>query len=242
MGRGPVEDDRRTAPPGPSRAMPVTELQPISTGTAPGRPADHDVAGRGALEPERVHEHVEEAGRHGQHGAEQVDGAPEQGEGHDLERDGEGEGGPGRHGAGDQRPALGALHQRGRCRGRRTMLMALAPPAARVPPGHGADHQPERRQPALGHDHRGHGGDEQQLDDPRLGERDVGRDPGAGRQHVQRTRRARVGPAPAPRRTRRRGPSGARRVGVRSLVAVPSLRARLAALRTRPDRAPRPTG
>ena len=187
VGRGPVEDHARTAPPAPSRAMPVTALQPISTGTAPGRPADHDVAGRGALEPERVHEHVEEAGGDGQHGAEQVDRGPQQ------ERRPRPRGRWRRSGrpAGDMTPVTSGrslVRSISRSMSRSTyMLMALAPPAASVPADHGAGHEPERRQAPLGHDHRGHRGDEQQLDDPRLRERDVGPDPGAERQPVADT-------------------------------------------------------
>ena len=54
-----------------------------------------------------------------------------------------------------------------------TMLMALAPPAARAPPSQGGRHQPDGRQPALGHHHGGQRGDQQQLDDPRLGQGDI---------------------------------------------------------------------
>ena len=141
-----------------------------------GGAADHDVAARRALEPERVHEHVEEAGADGQHGAQQVDGRPQQDEG--------------------QRPRA-SMANMSAARGvtppvtsgrfwvrsitasmsRSTyMLMALAPPAASVPPSTVADHQPQRRQAPLGHDHRRHRRDQQQLDDPRLGEGDVGAD------------------------------------------------------------------
>ena len=81
--------------------------------------------------------------------------------------------GSGRHGAGDQRPALGALHQAvdvavdvhvdgvgaaGRQRCRRAPWRAI---------------EPDRGQAPGGDDQGGHGGDQQQLDDPRLGESDV---------------------------------------------------------------------
>ena len=55
-----------------------------------------------------------------------------------------------------------------------TMLMALAPPAASAPPTRVATISHSGRQAALGHDHGGQRGDQQQLDDPRLGQGDVG--------------------------------------------------------------------
>ena len=54
--------------------------------------------------------------------------------------------------------------------------MALAPPAASAPPTRVATISQTDGQPSLGHDHGRQGGDQQQLDDPRLGERHVGAD------------------------------------------------------------------
>ena len=59
------------------------------------------------------------------------------------------------------------------------MLMALAPPAASAPPEQGGRHQPDRREPPLGHDHGRQGGDQEQLDDARLGQGHIGTDPSA---------------------------------------------------------------
>ena len=61
------------------------------------------------------------------------------------------------------------------------MLMALAPPAASVPPMTVATISQSDGRPACGHDHRRHRGDEQQLDDARLGERHVRPDSGTER-------------------------------------------------------------
>ena len=49
-----------------------------------------------------------------------------------------------------------------------TMLIALAPPAASVPPNSVIDDQPGGRPALLGEHHGGHGGHEQQLDHPQL--------------------------------------------------------------------------
>ena len=81
---------------------------------------------------------------------------------------------------GDERPVLGALHERvdvavdvhvdgvGAAGGQRAA-------------DDGGDHQPDRRAAPLGHDHRRHRRDQQQLDDPRLGERHVPRHAGPQR-------------------------------------------------------------
>ena len=56
----------------------------------------------------------------------------------------------------------------------RYMFIALAEPAASVPPSRVASDQPERRHRAGGEEHRRHGDDQQQHDDPGLREGDVG--------------------------------------------------------------------
>ena len=81
------------------------------------------------------------------------------------------------------------------------MLMALAPPAASVPPSTVQAMSHSEGQALLGDDHRRHGGDEEQLDDPRLRERDVPHDPGTGRVHDGGHDRERLGPSPAGWRT-----------------------------------------
>ena len=71
----------------------------------------------------------------------------------------------------------------GRCRVRRIrssmsrstyLLIAFAPPAASVPPITTAAISQSDGIPRCAEHHRRHGGDQQQLDDPRLGQRDVG--------------------------------------------------------------------
>ena len=76
-----------------------------------GRAPDHDVLRRAALEPQRVDEDVEERGRDGQHGREQVDGQPQLDERGHLEGQGEDQRRRRRHGPGDQRTVLGPVHQ-----------------------------------------------------------------------------------------------------------------------------------
>jgi hypothetical protein len=56
------------------------------------------------------------------------------------------------------------------------MLMALAPPAAKVPPMTVFTISQQRGHALLGDHHRGDRGDEEELDDARLGERDVAGD------------------------------------------------------------------
>ena len=153
----------------------VTAAQPTSTGTAPAAPPITMFWLLRPLQPQRVDEDVEERGRDGQHGREQVDPAHSSTKAADLEGDGE-----------DQRAAgVMAPVTRGRLRVRcislsmsrsTHMLMALAPPGGQGPADQGGDHQPHGGQAALGHDHGGQRGDQQQLDDPRLGQRHVGPD------------------------------------------------------------------
>ena len=42
--------------------MPVTAAQPMAGGSAPAKPADHDVLRRAALQPERIDDDIEEDG------------------------------------------------------------------------------------------------------------------------------------------------------------------------------------
>ena len=57
----------------------------------------------------------------------------------------------------------------------------VGPAGGQGPAEQGGHHQPDRGQTPLGHDHGGQGGDQQQLDDARLGQGHVGADPGAER-------------------------------------------------------------
>ena len=56
------------------------------------------------------------------------------------------------------------------------MLIAFADPAATVPPSERGEQQTRRRYPLCGKDHRGHRRDQEQHDDPRLREANVGDD------------------------------------------------------------------
>ena len=81
----------------------------------------------------------------------------------------------GRHGAGDQRAVLGPVHQ--------AVDVAVdhhvdgvGPAGGQRAPGQGGRHEPDRRHAALGHHHGGERRDQQELDDPGLGQGDVGPD------------------------------------------------------------------
>ena len=63
---------------------------------------------------------------------------------------------------------------------RRPLPRHMVSPAA----DQGEEHQHQRRDPTSGQEHHRHGGDEQQLDDPGLGQRDV------GREHIPPARRS----------------------------------------------------
>jgi hypothetical protein len=169
---------------------------PISTGHAAGGAAPQDdVLRRAPLEHHRVDDTVEHDRGEGQlPRRNQFGGQP-----HRQPRPGrrgpqpEGQSrrgvtspcGPAETGGRSRRAFTG-----GRCPGRRSKLSALALAAASVPPTKGSRapcRTADRR--AARQDHRGERGDQQQLDDPRLGKRDVGR----------RCRRRHGGSGPRPR-------------------------------------------
>ena len=174
MGRGPDEDDGEEHDRRPAQA--VGDRRPADEdGNGAGRPADHDVLRRDALQPQRVDEDVEGGGRHGQHGRQQVDEGPQLGEGHHLEGEGEHQGRRRRHGPGDEGPVPGPPHQ----------LVdvpvdhhvdGVGPAGGQGPAGQGGHHQAHRRHPPAGHEHGRQRGHEQQLDDPGLGEGHVAAD------------------------------------------------------------------
>ena len=98
------------------------------------------------------------------------------------------------------------------------MLMALAPPAASVPPTSVATISHSGGRPALGHDHRGEGGDQEELDDARLGQGDIAPPTGLPRP----ARLAGPGDERVPRRDMRAsayapGPPGDQRPGAGTL-------------------------
>ncbi len=171
MRRGPDEDDGEEHDRRPREAA-GHRRPPDEDRDGSGGPADHDVLRRSALEPQGVDEDVEQGGRHGQGRREEVHGQPEFDEGGRLERQGEDQGRPRRHGPGHQRTVLGAVHQ--------TVDVAVhhhvdgvGPPGGQGATGQRRRHQPQRRKPVLRHHHGGQGRDQQQLDDARLGEGDV---------------------------------------------------------------------
>ena len=176
---------------------------------------DHDVLRRGTLQPQRVDEDVEQQSSRRQRCGEEVGGRPEPQESRRCR-------------GGSQTPVAGPGWTRDVGRGRlrvrpmtrsmsrsMTLLMVLAPPADSVPPIRVARIEPEPRPSRVGHDHGRHRGDQQEFDDPRLRELDVGLDQVDGcHRH-----RPRIGdPAPLPA-LMRRGPVprlGARQPRVRS--------------------------
>ncbi len=140
--------------------------------------ADHDVLRAAGLEPDRVHEHVEQHGAHREHRREQVDGRPEQRERQRLEHQPEHERALGLDVAVGERTVGGAAHQ--------LVAVALDPTVDGVGAtrGEGAAEQhlhdqAHRRHLARGQDHGRQRGDEQQLDDARFGEVEVGEGGGA---------------------------------------------------------------
>ena len=160
-----------------------------------GGAADHDVLRARALQPQGVDADVEGRRRERQHRRQQVGAGPQHGEGDDLERHREHERIARRDHAGDQRTVAGADHQ--------AVDVAVDVHVDGVGAAGGEraadqrdDHQPRRRPAALGQHHRRHRRDQQQLDDPRLGEGDVG--PDRGRRGA-RDRRGRSRPAPTGR-------------------------------------------
>ena len=82
---------------------------------------------------------------------------------------------------GDERAVLGALHEGVDVAVDVHVDGVGEPPAASVPPNTVANISHTDGRPGFGHHHRGHRGDQQELDDPRLGEGDVRTDLGAER-------------------------------------------------------------
>ena len=154
---------------------------------AAGGPAPDDVLGGAPLEHHRVADDVEDVRGERQAGREPVDEQPEPQRG-DHARARARRPGPPR--------VLTMCRGSGRRRVRRirssmsasyTQFSALALPADRVPPSTVATTRPSGGTPPLGQEHHRHRGEQQQLDDPRLGQPDV------GTEHVAQRGRA-VGP------------------------------------------------
>src|SRR6266542_4300833 len=170
--RGPHEhdgeqDDRRPAHPARHRG-PADE-----GGGGARRPSDHDVLGGGALEPQRVHEHVEQQRRRRQQRGGEVDEEDQPQEASDAEQDGEGERPAWLDGTCGKRPATGSRHHFVDVP--IDVLIDCVGSTGR----HGASQergcdQPERRDAATRQDHRRHGCDQEKKDDPRFRQLDVG--------------------------------------------------------------------
>ena len=150
---------------------------------AAGRAAPDDVLRGAALEPHRVDDDVEGDRGDPEGGGQPVGRQRQLDGGQHAEHQAEDERGARGHRLAGQRAALGAVHEH--------VDVAVVPAVERVGAGGGqrpaderGQHQAERRQAAGGQHHRRHRRHEQQLDDPRLGERDVRADrrggPGAG--------------------------------------------------------------
>ena len=170
--RRPEEDDEEQHDRWPREL--VGDGGPADQGReAPGQPAPHDVLRRTTLQHHRVAEEVERTRRERQPGREPVDEEAQHEGRDDSQRQPEDQGGTRRDDVAGQGAAPGAAHllvdvavvdavQRVRAAGRQG------------PADHGGDHQPERRHAALREEHHRHRGQQQQLDDARLGQTHVG--------------------------------------------------------------------
>ena len=168
MRRRPEEDNAEQQPRGQCERV-GDRGPPHQSRHSTGSSADDDVLLGRPLEPERVHEDVEEAGADGQNRREQVDAGPQKGERSCLEHEAEDQRRTRGHRSRDERTPLRSIHQ--------AIDVAIDVHVEGVgstsrerAANHRQSDEPHARQTALGHDHRGHGGDEEQLDDARLGQ------------------------------------------------------------------------
>ena len=175
-----------------------------------GGAADDDVLRRRALEQHRVDDDVEADRQQGQERREQVDEPGHDHERDDAEHDPEDDRPLGLDLVGRQRPASGPGHQQVD-----VAIEVAVDGVGAAGRQRAADHRPEDERAPVGPVHAaaapgrsrvartiaGHGRDEQQLDDPRLGQRDVGADRVAGRSRAPD--RASAGSASRPESTRR---------------------------------------
>ena len=154
--RGPSDDDRH----------------------APRRAAPHDVLRGAALEQQRVDQHVERDRRDREGRRQQVGGCRQPHRAEHTQCEAEHQRVPRRHPALRERSAGGPLHLDV------DVGVGHAVQGVRARRGHrsaqqGGEHEPHRRHPAVREEHRGHGDDEQLLDDAGLGETEVGGHRGA---------------------------------------------------------------
>jgi hypothetical protein len=144
-------------------------------GNGAGGTADDNVLRRRTFEQQRVHEHVEGDRGHGQRGAEQVHDQAQPHEAGDAEHNGENQGLTRAHGVRGKRPRSRALHL--------LVDVAFQVLVERVGTAgreHPADErcadEPQGGKPVRGEHHRGNGRDQEEHDDPRLGEGSVSGD------------------------------------------------------------------
>ena len=173
---------------------------------APGGAAPHDVLRGAALEDHRVADDVDEDRRGGQPGRRRVDHDARATRATRRRARGEHQRRARADLAGDDRPPLGAVHDLVDV-AVEVQLRTFAEPAAAAPPTSVASTSHEAGNAAGRQDHRRHGGDEQQLDDARLGQRDVRPDrPAQPATRAASARRSTVASgAPGVARSRRSG-------------------------------------
>ncbi len=160
----PEEDDRR---PGHrvGHGRPADEHR-----EAAGDAAPDDVLRGAALEDHRVDDHVEEERAEGEPGRQPVDGEAEEQGGDDGQGDAEDEAFHRADHAGHQGPLRGAVHQRVDV-AVDVHVQRVRAAGREVTADTGQQHQPQIRNTLFGEEHHRNRGDQQKLDDPRLGQR-----------------------------------------------------------------------
>jgi hypothetical protein len=144
-------------------------------GKAAGRAAPDDVLGGPALEDHRVADDVEHVGSERETGREPVDEQAEPDGGDDPEHETEHQGRPGRHLMPWQRTPGRAAHL-GVDVGVEDAVECVGATRRQGAADDRGDHEPQRRHGLSRQEHDRDGGEQQQLDDPRLHQRDVGTD------------------------------------------------------------------
>ncbi len=174
--RGPEEDHREEdhgwPGHGPGHGGPADQH-----GEASRRAADDDVRRGPPFQAERVDEYVEQDRSGGQGRRHPVDGQPEQRRGGNPEHCARGErlSGPDRGRPADQCPVGGPPHHRVDVAVEVAVDRVRAPGGQRTSGQRDRDQQ-RRRQAAAGQQHRRERGDQQQFDDPGLGQSEQGPD------------------------------------------------------------------
>ena len=143
-----------------------------------GRATPHDVLRGAALEHQRVNENVERDGRCGQVGREHIGGPPQPEERSDRQRQTEHQGVAARHRRASQRATLGALHHLVDI-GVGHTVQRVGAAGGQHPADQGVEDQDQVRRTTGGQQHGRDGGDEQQFDDPGLGQREIAQQAGA---------------------------------------------------------------